>query len=284
MPFQVRKTGLFVVAASALPVAVFSFRWEELVNRELDALEGVAGIIRVAGALFFRNAVIVRGDEHLHIALHLDDREQSEGNQYRPVAGVRGKVAAANSIRNRSWHRAAAGVTAALAGVAHAGGEDDGVYALHLCDWVAVLGRRLVLKIFLSISRGENFDVAVTAVKDALLGEDRKSNNRVGNGCGGGVHIEGKYKEEGNIHGIEAVIKGYLIHIDGTSRYFAFSAFDGNRGIDYCLIRLSKGNAEILQAILVNTRVVNTLRVNADSLVECSSVVQRGCAITLSHK
>lgn len=61
-------------------VAFCCVRWEELGNGEADASECIAGIFCIAAALFLRNAEAVCGNQHLHIPLQLNNREQSYRN------------------------------------------------------------------------------------------------------------------------------------------------------------------------------------------------------------
>ena len=62
----------FLLFAAAVVSGFFVGR-KELVDRESEMREDVAGVFVVSGALFFGNAVIKARDEKLGVALELDD-------------------------------------------------------------------------------------------------------------------------------------------------------------------------------------------------------------------
>ena len=76
-------TALSRLAAGAVTLTVISarLRREELVGGEINAAEHVTRTVGARRcALFLRNAEIVRGNQHLHIAGNLNDRKQAEGD------------------------------------------------------------------------------------------------------------------------------------------------------------------------------------------------------------
>ena len=69
--------GIFAAAASAGRIACF-FRREEFVNRKVDVLECIAGVLRVAVAFSLRNTVIICRNKHLNISFKLNYAEKTE--------------------------------------------------------------------------------------------------------------------------------------------------------------------------------------------------------------
>lgn len=68
--------------ASEWNISEASLPGEELIHREVNAGEGLAGVGGVAVALPLRNAVVIGGNGHLHIPLHLDDGKEAQGHQH----------------------------------------------------------------------------------------------------------------------------------------------------------------------------------------------------------
>lgn len=109
---------------------------EELLHREPDLLEQIAGIVGGSGAFLIRDTEIVDGNEHLNISLQLDDGEQTDGYVYdlfRSATAQRSSEAAAYAIGNDAAFAAAVAAAPALAGIAYPRGKNDRVGHLTSC-------------------------------------------------------------------------------------------------------------------------------------------------------
>ena len=74
--------GAGVAAVRAARAAVLFVPGEELIHRKVNAGEGLAGVGGVAVALPLRNTVVIGGNGHLHIPLHLYDGKETQGDQH----------------------------------------------------------------------------------------------------------------------------------------------------------------------------------------------------------
>ena len=127
-------------AAAVIPVVVVcnvlrSGR-EELLHREANLLEQIAGIVGSSGALLIRDTEIVDRNEHLNISLQLDDGKYAVGYVYdlfRSAAAQRPSEAAAYAIGNDAAFAAAVAAAPALAGIAYPRGKNDRVGHLTSC-------------------------------------------------------------------------------------------------------------------------------------------------------
>ena len=74
------QSGLFAAAAAmSFAVHISHLGREELVGREIDFREQLAGIIRCGRAFFLRDAEVIRRNQHLHIALNLYNCKNTDG-------------------------------------------------------------------------------------------------------------------------------------------------------------------------------------------------------------
>ena len=87
-------------------------RREESVHGELNFAEGFARVVGITTALFLRNTEIIRGNEHLHIAFQLNDRENPDSNRHNLVFAHSGAHILGEILRERTAHTARNGHTA----------------------------------------------------------------------------------------------------------------------------------------------------------------------------
>lgn len=108
---------------------------EELVYRELDLAEHVAGVllavVLAAAAILGGDAVVIGGDEQLGIPLHADDGELAQGDE-QPVLVAAGDqlVAEAGGHRHGDIHTATV-AGAALADIHQLQAQNQRVHRLH---------------------------------------------------------------------------------------------------------------------------------------------------------
>ena len=83
-------------------IVVFEVGREEFINREVDSLECVTGVLGVTAAFLGGDAEIISGDKHLYVAFKLNNCENAESNldslfalttesAVKTVANIRGK-------------------------------------------------------------------------------------------------------------------------------------------------------------------------------------------------
>jgi hypothetical protein len=79
------------------------FGREELIGREVDLAEQLAGIIRCGYALLLRNAEIIGWNQHLYVAFDLNNGKDSDGGVNRLAVAAHTEFAAiafTNALRN----------------------------------------------------------------------------------------------------------------------------------------------------------------------------------------
>jgi hypothetical protein len=79
--------SLFATAATvsvwiegSATVVVFEVGREEFINREVDSLECITGVLGVTAAFLGGYAEIISGDKHLYVAFKLNNCENAKSN------------------------------------------------------------------------------------------------------------------------------------------------------------------------------------------------------------
>ena len=137
------REGLLAAVAALLPVVVAAagivsvVGREELIHREGDVLEELAGIITAAaavgagGAALVRQAVVVHRHQQLAVPLQADDGELAQRHKDTTVV-VTGRQVAAEALADTGRDLAEIAVAAAAVAAFHQlGTEDDGVDSFH---------------------------------------------------------------------------------------------------------------------------------------------------------
>ena len=150
-------------------------RGEESVHGELNFTEGFARIIGIATAFFLRNAEIVSGNEHLHIALQLDNRENTDGDRHDLVFAHRCPEVLGEFFRKCTAHAARNGhTTVGKAVTAIARTAEFCVQANRICNLnfgtrIGIRRNELIIVAVGAVFGRIHAHIAVTAVQNTFL-------------------------------------------------------------------------------------------------------------------
>ena len=259
---------MFAIAVAATATAVILGR-EKFIDREAHFAEQIAGIVGCrAAALLTRHAVVVNRHQHLHIADELDDGKDTDGDIDDLAVGLVTEVAAvliADTLRNASASATAVAV-AAVTGLAHACGENDGFCNLNAAAREIAGGHFLRIAAVSTIFAVEYFHTSLAAVQDDLFLEHTDTADGVAGHITSSVDIQLDFKEKGQIAGIIASIERQCFHVDVCCDDLSFSGAYGNGMIDDHLIPLCKVYAQVFQTILVRAGIVDSAGINANRL------------------
>ena len=149
------REGLLAAVAALLPVVVAAagivsvVGREELIHREGDVLEELAGIITAAaavgagGAALVRQAVVVHRHQQLAVPLQADDGELAQRDEH-PAAVLARRQVAAKALAHAGGHLAQVAVAAAaVAALHHLGAQDDGIHRLYYCRIIGIVSNKL---------------------------------------------------------------------------------------------------------------------------------------------
>ena len=176
-------------------------RGEELLDREADLGEYLAGVVAAAaaGALLFGDAVVVGRDEQLGIALEADDRELSQ-RDVEPAHGVAGDKRLAEAVEDAGRYIMPVVVAAdGAVGVHELKVQCDGVDGLDIGDGHAVVNAAAVAQV-----GGEGLDCALASAEHYALIEDGESRDEVAAWEGLARYLV----EVGHVHGVVALVEG----------------------------------------------------------------------------
>ena len=73
-------TTVTVGVEGSATIVVFEVGREEFINREVDSLECITGVLGVTAAFLGGDAEIISGDKHLYVAFELDDCKNTQRN------------------------------------------------------------------------------------------------------------------------------------------------------------------------------------------------------------
>ena len=125
--------GLLVGFAAA----IVALGREELIHREGNVLEELAGVVAVVaavgagGAALFGETVVVHGHQQLTVPLQADNGELTQGDEH-PTAVLARRQVAAEALAYAGGNLAQVAVAAAAVTALHyLGAQDDGIYRLH---------------------------------------------------------------------------------------------------------------------------------------------------------
>ncbi len=204
----------------------------------------------------------------MDIALELDDGENAK-RDVDVVGGVEELELAAKPSAN-----ALRDVTIQTAAII--------AFATDLCgqtDWLSDLNsglrevskRRCVeIQVVVAFARIENLDLAVAAEENHLLGEDRQAIHADRAGRRRHKHIEVDLEEERHIDRVKALIEGDGLEVDVDRENIRGFNSDRASLIDDMLAGLGEVDAQIVEAILIGARVVDTKGIDANRFLETS--------------
>lgn len=215
--------------------------------------ENLAGVLiagRVAaGALLFRDAVVVDGGEQLGVPLQTDEGELPQGDIEPPVLAAEAQLTAeagADAGRNLGDF-AVTGTT--LTHIHQFDAQHNGVHRLHHRSGHVALTELLVRAVDADLG-GENLGGALTAkendplVKDAQAGDLHRT-GRAHKGVGGHPVVVA------HIHGVESPVEADGLHIDVHREQFGLAGLDADRPVDGALGVLGGVEAQVFNTVLV---------------------------------
>ena len=258
------REGLLAAVAALLPVVVAAagivsvVGREELIHREGDVLEELAGIITAAaavgagGAALVRQAVVVHRHQQLAVPLQADDGELAQRHKDTTVV-VTGRQVAAEALADTGRDLAEIAVAAAAVAAFHQlGAEDDGVDSFHNGDGHVALFDHLLVQRIQPDTGGEYLGSALAAEEDDPLVKDTQALHVYGAGAGTEC-ADGHTVEKPHIHRIEAAVEGNGLHIDVGVEKLSFAALDRLSAVEDLLPGLGGVEAQILDAVLITT-------------------------------
>ncbi len=241
-------TALSRLAAGAVTLTVISarLRREELVGGEINAAEHVTRTVGARRcALFLRNAEIVRGNQHLHIAGDLNDRKQAEGDINTAAARV---VKAASVMTADPLRDTAAGI-AVRAAILNISGKTDRLRHLYGClrlDTAAGGLRGLT-----GCIGAEGLDVAFAAVQDHFFIKDRNTAYHNRGSRRSRAYVQANVEEERHIDGVKALIERHRLQIEIDRNHVHTAQMRaGGIGNQFTFVR-GKVDAQVFQTILI---------------------------------
>ena len=215
----------------------------------------------------------------MHVAHHLHDDEQPNGDVHRVLLGAAVEVAAvalADALGD-----AAIGLAAAGGMLAQPGGEGHRLGHLHrgFGQHPGVLG----LDVVHGAAGGEQLHVALAAVEDHLLVEDGHAVD--GHRAGGRPpeQIQADIEEEGHVHGVKALVEGDGLQVDVHGDDVHLPHPDVGGAIHQGLPRGGEQNPYILDTVLVRAGIVHPLGIDADSFFKVFLAAVIGGAFVFSH-
>jgi len=249
--------------------AAYAVGGEELVDREGDTLEKLAGVFAggaAAGrAVLIGHAVIEDGDEQLGIAFEADDRELSQGNECSSVLVAHGQLAA-EALAHAGGNLADITVAAAVsAAIDELGVEYDGIDGFHHGDREVAAFEHLAVKGINAHFGGEDFRAALAAEENDAFIEDAKPFDLDGPGAGA-VDVKGDAVEKAHIHGIESTVEDHGFHIDIGIEQLGFAALNGLSTAEDVLAGLGRVEAQVFDAVLIAAAIEDFFRMDANGL------------------
>ncbi len=232
-----RLWNVTVLMMEVLAIVVLLVWREEFFDWECKAGEYFAGIFCAVAAnagiaaILLRHTDIICRHKQLNIALKLDDRELTDGNNELVAGRIQCKILTAEAAADRTRHFAqltAAATVTRLGWVDNACVEQDCINRFEHSGWtVGTLGE-LWVHLILRILGREDAHTAFTAKQDAALVIDRKTlqNTRT---TDTGACFYGYLVEEANIDAVKAALECNRLNVHDSGQQLCGAWFHTDR-------------------------------------------------------
>ncbi len=266
------------IAADELAAKAVLLGREELINRELEALEYLAGIgagsgaaDTAVGAVAAGQADVVSRHEQLDVALKTDDGELPQRDEQLVAVTVEDDVITFKAAANAGGdilNSTAAGVAAGIRGY-DARVKQDRLHNFDDCGGLIAVGTELDVSAVLDEAGREDTRSAFAAKEHHAFVEHREAVNDAGT-----AHRTGDLAfdlvEEADVNGVEAAVELYPLYVDPHAEKLGGARFYGNNaaGVQEFLSFTAKVDADVTQAFLAAAGIVYLAGVDANRLAE----------------
>lgn len=275
-------------AATARMMRQLTARREELINRELKAIEHIAGILRIvcaARAVALGQADVISGHQKLDVALKADNAKLADCNEQAP------HVVPEHDIRiehladaGRHFVDFAAAATATLAvRLNDLRVQDNRVYDLDDCSRIVAPLLQLHIRTAADKARREDTGSALAAKEyDALVGNGQAIDNLRASNRAGSLYRHAI--EEAYVNTVKASVKLYALDIDANAEQLCTAGLYRHRAVVNKLLGVAgQVHAQVADALFAFAGIINLGRMHADRFPDAGVAINRPRGKFLSH-